>query len=110
MLRVHPLNSDSLARNRARHQKRARFDSVGNHLMFRSVQRAYAFNNDAPGSRAFDFRAHFIQKIRKIDNFWFLSCAFDHSQSVREHSGHHDIIGAEDRRPQSALHVNDRSG
>ena len=78
--------------------------------MLRAVQLAHALDDQATCSCAFDFRAHLVQKICKIDNFRFLRCAFDHGCSFREHRGHHHVVRAENRRPKFAPQIDDRAG
>ena len=110
MLALHPLDRDSFAADRARHQKRARFDPVGNDVVFGAVQFLHAFDDQTARARAFDLRAHLVQEIRQIDDLGFLRRSFDHRHAFGQNRRHHDVVGAENRRAEFALQVDDRAG
>ena len=55
---------DAPAGHRRRCGKRRRLDAVGNHLVFRAVQRLDAGDSDGRAARPGDLRAHRAQKLR----------------------------------------------
>ena len=110
MLGYHAFDRDAFAANRARHQKRARFDPVRNDVVLGAVQFRHAFDDQAPRAGAFDFRAHLVQKICQIDNFRFLRRAFDHGRAFGQHRRHHHIVGAENGRAEFAAQIDHGAG
>ena len=110
VLRLDPLDRDSVAANRARNQKSSGFDPIRNDVVLGAVQFLDAFHDNAAGAGAFNLRAHLVQKIREIDNFRFLSGAFDHGRPFCQRCRHHYVVGAENGRPKFAAQIDHRTG
>ena len=77
--------------------------------MLRAVQFLHAFDDDAPGAGAFDFRAHLVEEIGEVDDLGFGGGAFDDGDAFGEHGGHHDVVGAEHGGAELAAQVDHRA-
>ena len=109
MIAHDPFHRDALAANRAGHEKRPRFDPVRDNVVLSAVQFFHALDNQAPRARAFDLRAHLVQKIREVDDLWFRRRAFDHRDPFGQCRRHHHVIGPENRRPKFAGEIHHRA-
>ena len=69
----------------------------------------HAFDDHAARARAFDFRAHLVQKIRQVDDFRLLRCAFDHGGAFGQNRRHHDVVGAQHSRAKFSAQIDDRA-
>ena len=110
VLGLHTIERDASAANRAGHQKGSGLDPVRNDVVLRAVQFLDAFDDDAPRAGALDLRAHLVQEIGEIANFRFGRGAFDDGHALRQHGRHHDVVGAENGRPEFAAQTNDCAG
>ena len=73
--------------------------------MFRAVQLGHTFDDDSTRSRAFDLRAHFVQERSQVHHLGFLRRSINNGDSIGQHRRHHHVIGTQDSRTKSAMHV-----
>ncbi len=110
MLGLDAIERHAVSADRASNEKRTRLDAIGDHFVLGAVQLAHAFDDDAPRTRAFDFRAHLVEEICEIDHFGFGSRAFDHGHALGQDRRHHHVVGAENGRAKFSAQSNDRAG
>ena len=82
------------ARDGACDEEGAGLDTVGDDGVFGGVEAGYAADSNGGSAGAFDLRAHFGQKIREISNFGLSGGVLEPGLAVRQHRGHHEVLGA----------------
>ena len=107
MFRFDSRDRHAVAANRARDEKRPRFDPIRNDVVLGAVQFFHAFDDQSPRPGAFDFRAHLVQEIRQIADLRLRGRAFDHRDAFGQNGGHHDVIGPENGRAEFAAQIDD---
>ncbi len=110
MLWLDAFDRNSVSTNCPCHEKCSGLDPVRDDVVLSAVQFLDAFNDDPAGAGAFNLRAHLVQEIRKIDNFRFLSGAFNHGRSLSQHGRHHHVVGPENSGPKFPAQIDHRAG
>ena len=105
MFWFHSLDGDSFSSDCACHEKRPSFNPVRNHPVFRAVQLRHTFDDDSTRSGAFDLRAHLVQERSQIHHLGFLCRSINNCDAIGQHGCHHHVIGTQDSRTKSAMHV-----
>ncbi len=97
--RVRPRAGDGdAAAGRSRgDEEGAGLDPVRHDRMGRPVQTRDAFDRDAVGTRALDFRTHRDQAAREVHDLGLAGGVLEHRRAVGERGGHQQVLGAGDR-------------
>src|SRR5216683_2933370 len=90
-------NRQLSARNRPRHQKRSRLDSVRNHGMFRPVQFLHAANPQRRCPIAANLRPHFSQHHDQVRHFRLPCRILQNRFPVRQYRRHQYILRSRHR-------------
>ena len=72
------------------------FDTVGNDAVFAAVQLFYAFDGHGCCTDAADFRAHFDEAFRQIDDFGFDGAVFEDGRAFGEGCRHQQVFRTAD--------------
>ena len=65
--------------------------------MIKPMQRGDSFDFDCIGAGARDFRTHSNQTYRQVQNFWFLSCISQGSDTIGQSCSQHEVFCSSDR-------------
>ena len=95
-IRLRVTAEDLAAGNRRGHQEGAGFDTVRQYTVYAATQTLHAFDGNAIGALAFDFRAQRVKEVGGIDNFRLARGVFDNRRPLREGRCAHDSYGSAD--------------
>ena len=97
VLRARIFYTNVAAGDGARHQIRARFNSIRQNFIGRSAQALHALDDDSVGARTLDLGAHGNQEIRKINHLGLARGVLQDRLALGQGRCHHEIFRAGDR-------------